>query len=372
MTIATLALFSLPAFTDSIKDDFGVSSAEVGLLTGVFAAFYALVQVPAGVIGDVVGHNVALSCALVLLAASLLASTQASSFALLVALRALTGLAAGVLLPVTSSLIRAAAPRHNTRAQAMLGAGWGLGYLLSLLVLPVLFSSWQQALVALAAIAVFAALVAALLPRNRHPHAANVRRRAGRSAQRRHLAPRRSHVWAHVCQRWCRCLGDLLLHRRPGTVDEWGRTDDGADRRRRVSCSDRRCRSCTAAKRHASDGVECPGDGSWSDHACALPAARPGGRRLLRARVVRSVPVRSHAGTHRDAGRRSRWSGPRSDSRSSNGIAFLAGMISPPIVGLILDASGSYPIAFAPLVLGPALALAIALAISARLHGRPA
>ena len=55
----------------------------------------------------------------------------------------------------------------------MLGAGWGLGYLLSLLVLPVLFSSWQQALVALAAIAFFAALVAALLPRNRHPHAAN-------------------------------------------------------------------------------------------------------------------------------------------------------------------------------------------------------
>ena len=139
MTIATLALFSLPAFTDSIKDDFGVSSAEVGLLTGVFAAFYALVQVPAGVIGDVVGHNVALSCALVLLAASLLASTKASSFSLLVALRALTGLAAGVLLPVTSSLIRAAAPRHNTRAQAMFGAGWGLGYLLSLLVLPVLF-----------------------------------------------------------------------------------------------------------------------------------------------------------------------------------------------------------------------------------------
>ena len=52
-----------------------------------------------------------------------------------------------------------------------------------------------------------------------------------------------------------------------------------------------------------------------------------------------------------------------------NGIAFLAGMISPPIVGLILDASGSYPTAFAPLVLGPALALAIALAISARLYG---
>ena len=53
-----------------------------------------------------------------------------------------------------------------------------------------------------------------------------------------------------------------------------------------------------------------------------------------------------------------------------NGIAFLAGMISPPL-WVIYDVSDSFPIAFAPLVLGPALALAIALAISARLHGRP-
>jgi predicted MFS family arabinose efflux permease len=373
MTIATLALFSLPAFADSIKHDFGVSSAEVGLLTAVFAAVYALVQVPAGVFGDVVGHNVALSCALALLGASLLASTQASSFAILVGLRALTGLSAGVLLPVTSSLIRAAAPRHNTRAQAMLGAGWGLGYLLSLLVLPVLFSSWRQALVALTAVSVLAALVAALLPSNRHPAAA-----AAFADARAGL--RSTGTWL---------LGGLMFGLTfanvgvgawaiPFCTDDLGLSKQAAGLMTSLIAAGvfpAAIAGAAVAQRRSVTVVAVLSAFGMATAVVTLVFSPPLALVGVAFFVLGWCAAFPFGVTLGLIGTLVGGPGGRAQGALAgavNGIAFLAGMVSPPIVGLIYDASGSFAVAFAPLVLGPVLALATALAISARLDGRPA
>ena len=373
MTIATLALFSLPAFADSIKDDFGVSAAEVGLLTAVFAGVYAVVQVPAGVLGDVIGHNVALCSALVLLGVSLLASTQASSFPLLVGLRALSGLAAGVLLPVTSSLIRAAAPRHNTMAQAMLGAGWGLGYLLSVLVLPVLVSSWRQALVALAVTALIAALVAALFPSNRHPAAAEAfgNARAG------------------LCSTGTWLLGGLMFGLTfanvgvgawaiPYCTDDLGLSTHAAGLMTAliaVGVFPAAIAGAAVAQRWSVAAVTVSSAIGMAAAVTTLVLSPPlvlVGVAFLVLGWCAAFPFGVTLGL---VGTLVGGPGGRAQGAIAgavNGIAFLAGMISPLIVGLIYDGSDSFAVAFAPLVLGPVLALATALAISARLHGRPA
>ena len=373
LTIATLALFSLPAFADSIKDDFGVSSAEVGLLTAVFAAGYAAMQVPAGVVGDVIGHNVTLFAALMLLGLSLLATSRASSFEQLVGLRALAGITAGVLLPVTSSLIRAAAPQHNMRAQAMLGAGWGLGYLLSLLVLPALFSSWTQAMVALAVVAIVAAVVAGLFPSNRQPT-------AGEAFGNARAGLRSTGTWllgglmfgltiANVgVGAWAvpYCTDDLGLSTHVAglmtaliAVGIFPASIAGAALAHRRSVATVTISSAVGMAAAVTTLVLTPPLAlvAVAFFAIGWCAAFPFGVTLGLVGTLVGGPGGRAQGAIAGA---------------LNGIAFLGGMISPPVVGLIYDRSDSYAVAFAPLVLGPALALATAFAISARLHGRPA
>lgn len=173
LTIATVSLFALPAFADDIRNELGLSSLQVGLLTSALALSYTAVQVPAGVLGSAIGLNRAFALGLAIFAIGFVGSAIADSFPTLLSLRALTGLGAGMLLPLASALASAvAAERGDARGQGVLGTGWGLGYVLSLLALPLVFEGWRPAFVALGGLAAACAVYAGLrLPAMRTPNA---------------------------------------------------------------------------------------------------------------------------------------------------------------------------------------------------------
>jgi MFS family permease len=158
--LATISAFAVPIYADGVQKAIHGTASQVGLLTTAFAAVYAATQVPAGFLGGRAKPNRAFAIALAALAVSLVASAFVSSLAGLLALRALTGLAAGTLFPMAAALVRATDERENSRAQSIVGTGWGVGYLFSAAALPLIFSSWRSPLQVLAAIAVAGSLIA--------------------------------------------------------------------------------------------------------------------------------------------------------------------------------------------------------------------
>lgn len=173
LTVATVSLFALPAFADTLSDDLALSSLEVGLLTSALALSYTAVQVPGGVLGSAIGLNRAFALGLAILAVGFVGSAIADSFPALLSLRALTGFGAGMLLPLASALAAAvAAEEGDARGQGVLGTGWGLGYVLSLLALPLVFEGWRPAFAAVGGLAAVGAVYAGLrLPAAKRPNA---------------------------------------------------------------------------------------------------------------------------------------------------------------------------------------------------------
>ncbi len=149
--MATVALYTLPAYATDIKDQLLLTSAEVGFLSSGFAITYALVQVPSGLFAGSVGLRVGFAVSLSLVGVGFLVSSFVHSYGALLSLRALTGFGAGMLLPLASGLARAVSPTANLRSQGLITSGWGLGYLVGLLALPLVFTSWRAAFIAVAA-----------------------------------------------------------------------------------------------------------------------------------------------------------------------------------------------------------------------------
>jgi predicted MFS family arabinose efflux permease len=357
--MATLALYAISAYADPLGDRFHLSAAEVGVLSSSLAASYALMQVPAGLVAGRVGLRRGLAAALVLVGGGFVGSACATGFGMLVAFRVLTGAGAGMLIPLGSSLARSVFPDQNMRAQGTLGTGWGLGYVLSLLVLPSVFPSWRAAFVGLGAIALaLAGLVLALVPGRRPP-------RADASLRAAAAGLRAPELWL---------LGTCLFGLSVGIV--------GIGTWVKVFGEDQRHLSSGATSALAAlIGIG------------LLPASVAGGiigRRAGALRVVVASSLGLVAGTLlvaipagpallglgllavgwfsalpfgvilASAGRIAR----RPDDVSQgvlvgavNGLAFLGGVVAPPVVGAIRDATGSFGPGFLVLLLGPAIAL---------------
>jgi MFS family permease len=363
LTVATVSLFALPAFADTLSVELALSSAEVGLLTSALALSYAGIQVPAGVLGGVIGINRAFALGLAIFAVGFAGSAMVDSFPALLVLRALTGLGAGMLLPLASALAAAVMDEGDARGQGVLGSGWGLGYVFALLALPLAFDDWRPAFLTLGALALAGAGYALVrLPPARRPDAATALREA--VAGLATLAP------------WL--LGACLFGLTVANVgvgawitvfvqEEHGVGESGA-----------------AVLASLIGFGLLP-----ASVAGALVARRIGPRPVVLASciamvlsvVLIAVPLGLPAlavglvllgfcsgfpfgvilalggATARGEGRRAQGA----MAGAINGIAFLAGVVTPPLVGFVRDES-SFAVAFAFLVVGPLLALAAALA----------
>lgn len=121
---ATMIAVALPA----IADDFGVSTATVSILVTIYLAVMLVGQPLAGRMTDAVGARRAMLFALVGLAVFSIGAALATSFAVLVAARALQAVCAATLSPAAQSLLRSAAgPEQRGRVFGILGSVMGTG-----------------------------------------------------------------------------------------------------------------------------------------------------------------------------------------------------------------------------------------------------
>ena len=367
LTLATVSLFALPAFADELADEMSLSSMEVGLLTSSLALFYVAVQVPAGVLGSVIGINRALALGLAVLGVGFAGSAVVGSFPALLVLRALTGLGAGMLLPLASALVAAVVKEGNARGQGILGSGWGLGYLFALLALPLVFDRWRPAFLTLGGLALAGAVYSLVrLPSARRFDAATALRETATGLAT--LAP------------WL--LGTCLFGLTVANVgvgawitvfvrEEHGVAESGAAALVSLigfGLLPASVAGALVARRIGARPVvvaSCV----WMVLAVVLIAAPLGLPALAFGLLLLGfcsgfpfgVILALGGATAPGEGKRSQGA----VAGAINGIGFAAGVVTPPFVGFVRDES-SFQVAFAVLVVGPLLALVAALAVLRR------
>lgn len=367
LTVATVSLFALPAFADELAAEMSLSSTEVGFLTSALALSYAAVQVPAGVLGSVIGINRAVALGLAVFAAGFAGSAIVESFPVLLVLRALTGLGAGMLLPLASALAAVVAEEGDARGQGVLGTGWGLGYVLALLALPLAFDDWRPAFLALGGLALAGAAYSLLrLPSAKRPDAATALREAGVGLRSR--AP------------WL--LGACLFGLTVANVgvgawitvfvrEEYGVTESSAAAFASLIGFGLLPASVAGALVARKVGARPVVLSSCVAMVLSLVLiAAPVGLPMVAAGLVLlgfcsgfpfGVILALGGATARGDGKLAQGA----MAGAINGIGFGAGVVTPPLVGFVRDEI-SFEIAFAGLVAGPLLALAAALAVLRR------
>lgn len=362
LTFATISLFAVPSFAGPLAEDFDLSGLQVGLLTSAFAVAYAAVQVPSGVLGDAVGVNVALGAGLVVLGVSFVGSVLAPSFGALLPMRALSGIGAGMLLPLASSLVRAVAAGGGVRGQGVLGTGWGLGYVLSLLALPLVFGSWRDAFLGLGALALAGGIAGVVvLPRARRPSAAVAvaEARAGLAHRGTWLlgAYLFGVTFANVgVGAWALVYAEDELGLSGGSAGAfvsligWGLLPASIVG---VLAAGRAGPRAVLLSSAVALGI------AVLLAALPVPPALVGAG-LLALGWFSAFPFGVVLGLVASV-----LTGPGAQAQGAvvgavNGLAFLAGSVAPPLVGAILDGTSSFTAAFLPLLAGPALAFAAA------------
>ncbi len=134
--LTALLVTFMPVVTPALQDGFGLSASQIGLLTSVYLLGYALVEFPAGFAGLHWGGRVfAFSGALLVLGSLVFA--LGTSLPMFAAGRAIQGLGAGMVI-VTGSpvLARGIRPHRLTWSWGIAGAGWGVGTIAGLVILP--------------------------------------------------------------------------------------------------------------------------------------------------------------------------------------------------------------------------------------------
>jgi MFS family permease len=373
LLMATLALYALPAYASDLKSHFELTSTEVALLSSSFAFSYALVQIPGGLFGEAAGFKSAFAFSLGLVGVSFLASAFANSYGMLLVLRALCGIGAGMLFPIASSLARSAIPTENLRSQGVITSGWGIGYVFSLLALPLAFSSWRAGFVAVGVFSLGLAAYAAVgLPTPPRSGRATAFGEAKHGLAQRGtwllglctfgltLSNVGAGAWATSFVKDERGQGGATAALLPSLIG-WGlvpATILGTLVARRIGeIALIRIASVVLTISIALIAIPAPlavfGVGLW---LLGLGTGLPMG--VILALVAKAV------------------FGPGGRAQATvvgaiNATAFVGGVIAPAMVGLIRDETGRFALGFASLVLGPAVMLLAASQVAAVLRRGP-
>ena len=134
--MSTLTLALMAVVTADLQERFGLSAAQIGLLTSVFMFAYGAVGTPAGMMAARWGGRVLVfSCALFVVGSVVFGLS--SSYAGFLVGRILQGLGGGMVLPVSSPIMaRYLAPEARTRGWGVFASGKGLGALVGLVLMP--------------------------------------------------------------------------------------------------------------------------------------------------------------------------------------------------------------------------------------------
>lgn len=173
------------AVLPAVMAELGLSFTSAGALATVFFSAYAVMQFPAGLLGDRFGRRRILLVGLIVGAVASLATSVATSFAALVAARVLTGAAQGCLFSNDRPIVAAVTPPEKIAlGQSISFLGPGLGITLGLLLGGVLgeLMPWRSVFLLFALPPLVAALlIARLVPAPARPA---VRRQLGATLRR--------------------------------------------------------------------------------------------------------------------------------------------------------------------------------------------
>jgi EmrB/QacA subfamily drug resistance transporter len=171
LVLIVASVSSLNLAIPSIQQSLGASGAELVWINAAYALVFAGFLLPAGALGDRYGRKGALQIGLVIFIASSLVATLSKDPGQLIALRAVMGIGAALIMPATLSIITVVFPAEE-RSKAIAiwsgfaGAGGALGVLSSGLLLEYLW--WGSVFLVNVPIAVLALiLVSAYVPTSR-------------------------------------------------------------------------------------------------------------------------------------------------------------------------------------------------------------
>jgi MFS family permease len=175
LMLVVSAVASLNVALPEIARDTGASQSELQWIVDAYALVFAALLLPAGAIGDRFGRRTVLAVGIGLFGAASLGALFSSSAGQLIGLRALMGVGAACIMPVTLSVITTVFPPEE-RGKAVgtwVGVAAG-GAIVGLLASGVMleFFSWQSIFalnVVLAAAALVGTLVVVPATRDAHP-----------------------------------------------------------------------------------------------------------------------------------------------------------------------------------------------------------
>jgi MFS family permease len=157
---------AFPLLFPLLRDAFGVTWVQLGLIATVFYAASGLMQTVAGFLVDHFGARRVLLTGMTLYGGAIAAAALAPSYWMLLPLAALAGVGNSVFHPADYSMINATvSPRRVARAYSVHGICGNIGWVLApAVVMPVAHvAGWRMGLVAAGALALLVTLVIARL-----------------------------------------------------------------------------------------------------------------------------------------------------------------------------------------------------------------
>lgn len=143
LAVILMFVFATGAITLSLMpvvqnelEGLGLTNAQIGLLTTVFMAFYGVSGISSGIGAARWGGRLLVVCCGCFFVGSLIFGLSSNMPGFLVG-RAIQGLGGGMVIATCSPVLaHALPPRWLGRAWGILGAGWGIGEMVALLVMP--------------------------------------------------------------------------------------------------------------------------------------------------------------------------------------------------------------------------------------------
>lgn len=133
---SAISLSLPPVVKNQLTSTMGLDDAQYGLLSTVFLAFYGVSGFTSGIAAARWGGRLLLVCCGCFFLGSLIFGLSSSMGGFVVG-RALQGLGGGMVIATCSpTMAHVIPPRWLNRAWGILGAGWGLGSAIALLVMP--------------------------------------------------------------------------------------------------------------------------------------------------------------------------------------------------------------------------------------------